>query len=436
MMMPPSVRHLSAALVAMCLGSCIQDYEIVPERPDVDPGEVTSCPFSPVEGTRFSAYDCNPVFAGTDDFWERSFGAVGYLVTEVLAHPFIQILYIGASGDDFGMGYAISANGTDWETHPSNPVFTRDSGAWDEDSVSAQVVVWDPVEMQYVMAYQGYSLNDPTDSSDDIWGIGVTTSLDGVTWEKHPDNPVIDFGQYGLQTYDYWNYFCNERASDPLICDLIGWTYTADYSLSSSIHPCWPLTMRITDRGGFRGYLAAQDTREILEGLDWESFEADLWAGESASVQTDEYAACNVYRMDGIELDGWLLWEDEPVLTGTPGGPDGKGVTGAAVVEYGAVQYMFYLGFEEWIPGTGGLISANNSTLHIARSYDEGITWELDPGNPVPLHRTEGKELWGVGAQVVGTRIYVWLTDIYEQGRSVGYFYYDPELEDVHPSSG
>jgi hypothetical protein len=434
--MPTPFRRTPGLLALALATACSQDYDIVPERPDVDPGELTSCPFSPVEGTRFSAYDCNPVFSGTGEDWAGSLGAVGYLVTQVLAHPFIQIWYIGATGGNYGMGYAVSANGTDWETHPANPAFEREEGAWDEDSVSAQVVVWDPIGRQYVMAYQGYSLNNPTDSADDIWGIGVTTSVDGIHWEKHEANPVIDFGEYGLQSYDYYNYFCNERASDPLICDLIGWSYETDYSLSASIHPCWPLTMTITERGGFRGYLAAQDTLEILEGLDWEGFEAALWAGESASVETLDYAACDVYRMDGIELDGWLLWDEEPVLRGTPGGPDGKGVTGAAVVQYGAVQYMFYLGFEEWIPGTGGLISANNSTLHIARSYDEGITWELDPGNPVPLHRTEGKELWGVGAQVVGTRIYVWLTDIYEQGRSVGYFYYDPELEDVHPSSG
>ncbi len=435
--MPAPDRLLNAtlALALVCVASCSQDYEFIAERPDVDPGEVTACPFSPVPDTRFSSYDCNPVFSGTDEDWEGSVGAVGYLVTEVLAHPFIQIWYIGASGSDFGMGYAISANGTDWETYPSNPVFSREAGAWDEDSVSAQVVVWDPVEMQYVMAYQGYSLNDSSDSTDDIWGIGVTTSRDGVTWTKHPDNPVIDFGRYGLQTYDYWNYFCNERASDPLICDLIGWTYTEDYTLSSAIHPCWPLTMTITDRGGFRGYLAAQDTLEILEGLDWETFEEELWAGKSTSVETVEYAACNAYRMDGVALDGWLLWEDEPVLTGTPDGPDGKGVTGAAVVEYEDVQYMFYLGFEEWVPSTGGLISAQHSTLHIARSYDQGISWELDENNPVPLHQTDDRQLWGVGAQVVGTRIYVWLTDIYEEGRAVGYFYYEPDLADVHPSS-
>jgi len=433
----PAVFHLLLPGLAVALvAACSQDYEIVPERPNVDPGELTSCPFSPVAGTRFSAYDCNPVFLGTNEDWAGSLGAIGYLVTEVLAHPFIQIWYIGASDDDYGMGYAISASGTDWETNPSNPVFTREHGAWDEDSVSAQVVVWDPVDRQYVMAYQGYSLNDSTDSSDDIWGIGVVTSLDGVTWEKHAANPVIDFGDYGLQTYDYYNYFCNERASDPLICDLIGWSYETDYTLSSSIHPCWPLTMTITDRGGFRGYLAAQDTLEILDGLDWEGFEEALWAGESASVETADYAACDVYRMDGIELDGWLLWEDDPVLEGTPGDPDGKGVTGAAVVQYEDVQYMFYLGFEEWVPSGSGLISASHSTMHIARSYDEGVSWELLSGNPVPLHRTEDRELWGVGAQVVGTRIYVWVSDDYDGSRAVGYFYYEPDLEDEHPVEG
>ena len=417
----------------LLLLSCAPEYELQPERPNVDPGDVTECPFTPVEGTRLSRYDCNPVFTHTDEDWGGEIGSVGYNVTEVLGHPFTQIWYLNHSGDHYGMGYAISGNGTDWETHEANPVFEKEVGSWDEDSVSAQVIVWDPVDQQYVMAYQGYSLGSPMDGSDDIWGMGVTTSPDGVEWTKHPDNPVIDFGDYGLQTYDYWNYFCNERASDPVICDLIGWAYTEDYELSSTIDPCWPLTMTMTERGGFRGFLAAQSTREILEGLDWESFEAALWAGESASVQTSEYAACNVYRLDGISLDGWLLQDEAPVLSGEVGGPDGKGVVGAAVVDYEGTLYMFYLGFEEWVPsGTSGLISAVHSTLHIATSTDSGDTWTKDPTSPVPVHLTPARELWGVGAQVVGSRIYIWLTDDYEGERAVGYFYYEPELEQVH----
>ena len=55
------------------------------------------------------------------------------------------------------MGYAISSDGTNWETHPNNPLFESDPNAWDKDSVAGQVIVWDPIDKQYVMAYQGFT---------------------------------------------------------------------------------------------------------------------------------------------------------------------------------------------------------------------------------------------------------------------------------------
>ena len=35
------------------------------ERPDVNPGDVTECPFTEIDGTGFQSYDCNPVFTNT-----------------------------------------------------------------------------------------------------------------------------------------------------------------------------------------------------------------------------------------------------------------------------------------------------------------------------------------------------------------------------------
>ena len=79
------------------------------------------------------------------------------------------------------MGYAISSDGTNWETHPNNPLFESDPNGWDKDSVAGQVIVWDPIEKEYVMAYQGFTLGtgeidwDTFETDNGTWG----------TWYRH-----------------------------------------------------------------------------------------------------------------------------------------------------------------------------------------------------------------------------------------------------------
>jgi hypothetical protein len=414
-------------LISINLLSCSSDYELMGEKPNVDPGSVTDCLFSPVPGTKVSVYDCNPVFPGEE---EGDVGSIGFYATEVLGHPFYQMWY----GSDLGMEYAVSSNGTDWDTYPESPLFGMDSGAWDQDAVTGQVVVRDTIDDQYLMSYQGYNLGNPSDSLDDTWGIGVATSPDGIDWTKHPDNPVIDFTEYEITETDFWNHFCNVEASDSYICDLLGVSYTSATEPSSAIQPCWPLTITLTDRGTFRGYIGAKDSMEMLNSFDWAQFEADIWAGNEASLQSNGYAACDIYSMDGLSPGSWMINEGQPAIAGTDGGPDAGGAVSAAVVEYGDVQYMFYIGFEEWEEDSvyEGVISAVRTTLNLATSEDGGVSWTKDLNNPIPIHLTDPGQLSAIGAQVIGSRIHLWVTDSYSGQNAVGYFYYEPELESDH----
>ena len=103
-------------LLSISQVSCNSDYELSGEKPNINPGEVTECPFSVVSGTQLSSYDCNPVFTNTDEDWGSEIGSVGFFATEVLGHPFYQMWYSSSSTEgfgDFGMGYAVSSNGTD-----------------------------------------------------------------------------------------------------------------------------------------------------------------------------------------------------------------------------------------------------------------------------------------------------------------------------------
>ena len=366
------------------LSACQVDYELTGERPDVNPGDVLDCPFSPVSGTKMQSYDCNPVFQNTDENWGGDVGSVGFYATEVLGHPFYQMWYTSSGGNSFGqfgMGYATSADGSSWQTHPQNPLFEAETSAWDSDSVAGQVIVWDPIDEQYVMAYQGFTLGtgefDPNTFEIDngTWGLGVATSSDGVTWNKSPRNPVIDFNAY-----------------DPF---------------TASISPCWPLTITLSRRG-FKGYIAATKTDESFFGE----------------------APCHIYGMSGLDAETWVIDEARPILEAGEA-YDRMGIAGASVVEYNEILYMFYVGFQAW-EQYDGYQSATNLTLNLATSRDDGVSWQKDPNNPIPIGRSQEGLISDVAAQVIGERIHVWVTDDYDGQQAVGYFLYEPSIE-IHP---
>ena len=417
--------------------ACGPDYEIKGIKPDVDPGDVTDCAFTPISGSQMSSYDCNPVFTNTGESWGRDVGSVGFHVTEVLGHPFYQMWYTSSATNSFGgvsMGYAVSSNGTDWTPHPSNPLMSSDPTGWDKDSIGSQVVLWDHIDQQYILAYQGITLAG-------IWGLGIATSPDGVAWSKSPQNPVIDFTTYSLGEQDLWNYFCSEFVSDSYICDIYGLSYSA-FQPQHNVSPCWPLSITISERGSLRGYIAGSDAREAIQGVyNWAKLEQDLWdamyTGAEVYLESGSNpASCQVYSMDGADANTWFLSEAAPVL---PSGNsyDKKGVVAASVVEYTdpeteqTTHYMFYAGFEEWLMFES-YNSSYKSSFNVATSTDGGVTWTKDPNNPIPINRTNPGEISSVGAQVVGSRILLWVTDNYDGESAVGYYYYEPGIP-AHP---
>jgi hypothetical protein len=360
-------------IVVAALAACKQDFELIGEPPDVDPGDVTECGFTRIEGTDFSRYDCNPVFESTGEDWSGQVGSIGFHATDVVGHPFYQMWYTaeGTDGSNYKMGYAVSGDGTNWDTHTGNPLLSSQTGAWDEDIMDGLQVVWDPTGRQYVMTYQGAKLGDPNDPFDaGIWGMGVATSGDGVTWAKHPANPVIDF-------------------NDPFV--------------SATHQMCWPMALSAGAGGGFVSYVAASDP---LGGLFGDP-------------------RCDIYAATG-SLSDWTI-SSVPALAGGSS-YDAAGYTSASVAELDGVQYMFFIGFETWTPAGGNVITATGSNVGLATSTN-GTTWVKSPENPLPLKfEVPGEEVRAIRAQTVGTRIHLWISDYYEDigEHAVGYFLFEP----------
>nr|MDO8134773.1 hypothetical protein [Candidatus Njordarchaeum guaymaensis] len=78
--------------------------------------------------------------------------------------------------------------GSGWTKSGSNPVLSPGPlGVWDDENVADPCVIRDA--STYKMWYSGFDGGS--------WRIGYATSSDGITWTKHPGNPVLDLGTSG-----------------------------------------------------------------------------------------------------------------------------------------------------------------------------------------------------------------------------------------------
>lgn len=325
------------------------------------------CNFTRISGTKMSSYDCNPVFGNTGEAWADQLGSIGFYSSSMLGH---MMWYTSKpEGEPYGMGLATSSNGSDWTISEENPLLQSEEGAWDQDSLSGQAVVWDDVEAEYVMLYQGFTLGtgeiDPETFEQDngTWGMGVATSDDGISWSKSEANPVIDFND--------------------------GFGFEEGFVI------CWPLTLAQTSRG-FRGYIAA------------------------SAIEIGEESKCEIYAIDGFDSTHWFVDQSAPVMA-AGADYDSMGMTGASIVDVDGILYMFYIGFTEWIQYNGYQTAANLS-LNLATSMDGGGTWNRDANNPLPIENP-----YTISAQLVNERIHLWVKN---EDNELDYYFFNPNIED------
>ncbi len=368
--------------VLLLLASCEQEYQVVPKPPEVDPEDVTECPFTQVEDTDFYRYDCNPVFTTTGEGWAETIGATAFNVTEVLGHPFYQLWYTGLTDDDessfppYAMGYAVSPDGTEFAALEGNPVLEQgDKESFDADYMSGNQVVWDPSSRQYVMIWQG--INDDVNPRNIVNGLGVGTSADGRDWTRFAKNPVFDFGGDAAEDFSY----------------------------------CWPLDLTLGEVSGYTGYMAG---------------------GQTPTRQGQE-SLCEVYRLNAGTLGEWKANETVVLAAGDEGEWDDRGMIALSVATLGGTRYMFYVGFGLWT-AQGNYVLATHAYLGMATYDEDGERWKKE-GDPIPVHLTEDGQVSGVEALTVGNRIHLWITDSYEidgePQQAVGYFLFDPARADA-----
>ena len=111
----------------------------------------------------------------TDNVW----------VSSVIRTPSgFRMYYGGYSGSLAKLGTATSPDGIIWTRAPENPILLPDAGStWENQSVYGACVL-ELGANDFRMWYSGQNTSNLTQ-------IGYATSTDGITWTRHPENPVI-----------------------------------------------------------------------------------------------------------------------------------------------------------------------------------------------------------------------------------------------------
>lgn len=351
------------------------------------------------------------------------------------------LLAVGCSSDvQFSSGLSIDPvdvlpcefspiSGTKLSVYDCNPVFTSVDEAWSAEVISVafrtQRVLGAPVfQVWYTSELAGYETG---------WGLGHAVSFDGITWQPHPDNPL-----YGPTpgwdrqrasavnvAYDEVNdsFALAYQGSDLEASSLgmgvlqspngVRWREPEAgsqlFDLTDPYIPyCWPLGLSWAPSRGYFGFLASAGPGQTCEAYRFDA--ADL-------------------SPDAVTLDGGAS------LRAGPREFDASGMTSVAVVEFEETFYLFYTGFRTWVPTENDrFIRTSDTSLALATSSDGRFWSKSGRENPLPVALTEPGEVGGLGAQVIGDRIHLWVTDQYDEldQKGIGYYLYEPTIE-AHP---
>lgn len=277
-------------------------------------------------------YPANPVFdPGTYGNWDDVH----------VSHPCVlfdgskyHLWYVGDNGSQIDIGYARSKDGVVWKKYPGNPVLDDGLGdVWDDDFVSQPSVLYDGI--QYCMWYAGY---DGTNLR-----IGYATSDDGLHWNKHAGNPVLNPGASGswdatgvsspTVLYDgvqYRMWYAGHDGSNLRI----GYATSSDGVTWSKDAANPVLDLGLT---GSWDAMGVSSPTVVYDGIEYHVW----YTGYDGSNLSIGYATSS----DGVT---WNKHADNPVLElGQSNSWDSTGVSGPTTVMFGAEDFrMWYTGYD------------------------------------------------------------------------------------------
>ena len=313
------------------------------------------------DGIVWEKYPGNPVLEpGPNGTWDDAHVGAPAVIFNGSEY---QMWYQGHDGSYvWKIGYATSADGIVWEKHPTPVLGPGPPGAWDDEYLVSPTVLFDGT---YHMWYSGVE-------GEYIARTGYATSVDGIVWEKHPDNPVLDLGPPGAwddkqatasavlfngTEYQMW-YRGNNRLSE---ISRIGYATSAN-GIVWEKHPDNPV-LGPGPPGAWDDWYLIEPT-VLFNGTEYQMW----YSGRSNNLRIG-YATSIPGTTGSIE---WVKYPGNPVLdVGGSGIWDDYHVAQATVLFDGTEYRM-------WYSGNDGL----NYRIGLATSAD-GLTWVKYHANPV-----------------------------------------------------
>ena len=189
----------------------------------------------------WARYPGNPVLTeGAPGSWDDHGATFASVIWDSAAVEF-RMYYHGFSGSTHQIGLATSPDGMNWTKHAGNPIMTPGPAAWDGGSVRVPMVWKEGAD--YHMIYTGAGSGGMQ--------IGYATSVDGISWNKSPANPVFndptwasgETENWGVikvgNEYQMWYSDFGVRQSGLAVStDLVNWTpYQTDPIFATSGDP-------------------------------------------------------------------------------------------------------------------------------------------------------------------------------------------------------
>ena len=249
---------------------------------------------------------------------------------------------------------------TGWVRHSDPVLDVGNPGEWDDELVGLPDIIFDG--NSYHMWYSGY---------DGTYGrIGYATSPDGITWDKHQQNPVLDIGDPGT-----WDDYAVIHSPVVLVDTVYHMWYNGNDGLGNQL---------IGHATSFDGVNWDKDTSNPVLDLgppgSWDdsyvqvigfvSFESDtfhMWYdGYDGTYFRIGYATAT--NPNGRN---WTKYANNPVLdVGAPGSWDNPRVHCRSIVFSEDIFYMFYSGGDYFTWQIG-----------FATAPDR-VNWSKNPSNP------------------------------------------------------
>ena len=266
----------------------------------------------------------NPVLAKSETGWDSG----GIHAAAVLKEDgTYRMWYSAGNSTHSGIGMALSPDGVNWDRHPGNPLISKGPDEYDVDFIFAPTILHDG---------EGYRMWYTGSDSENVWTVNLATSPDGITWTKHPENPVLRPEEWyeaervgdpwvvlDEGVYKMW-YTCQNRAVN--ISYGIAYATSGD-GITWSKHPGNPVLLA-GEEGPDSG--TVRDPCVVRSASGYE-----MWY---RGIDVYDWTVCYATSGNGVN---WIRYGENPVLRGEPGAWDAR-VWFPRVLDEEGLRSMWY----------------------------------------------------------------------------------------------